>query len=85
MAHSLKPCGWEEIRGFSSHGEYARFVNYIEQQVVRRYAEELVADPSYGKGLIYGGRWFKDGDSGQVWRLGPPDFPFTGLWEPVLR
>jgi len=85
MAHALKPGEWEEIDGFSSPGEYARFVEYIEQQVAHTYAEELEVDPSYGKGMIYGGRWFKDVDSGQVWRLVPPDFPFRGVWEPVSR
>jgi hypothetical protein len=85
MAHSLKPYEWEEIHGFSSPNEYAQFVQYVEQQVVFKYVEELEVDPSYGKGMIYGGRWFKDVDSGQVWRLVSPDFPFMGLWEPVLR
>jgi hypothetical protein len=85
MTQILKPGGWEEIHGFSSPGEYARFLNYIEQLLVRGEAEELGADPSYGKGLIFGGRWFKDVDFGQVWRLVPPDLPFMGLWEPVSR
>ena len=85
MTHSLKPNGWEEIHGFSSPDEYARFVGHIEQQVVLASAEELEVDPSYSKDMIYGGRWFKDVHSGQIWRLVPPDFPFRGVWEPVLR
>lgn len=81
---SIKGCVWEEIRGFASPGEYERFVRYIEGQVAAGQAEEIAVDPNYGRGEIYGGRWFRDLDSSQVWRLVPPDFPFTGLWEPVL-
>lgn len=74
---------WEEIHGFKSPGEYDRFVEYIEKQVEIGYAKELQPDQNYGKGEIYGGRWFEDVDSGEVWRLIPPDIPFRGLWEPV--
>lgn len=74
---------WEEIHGFASPGEHERFVHYIEQQVAAGLACELPADPLYSKGMIYGGRWFQDIDSGAVWRLIAPDFPFRGLWEPV--
>ena len=75
---------WEEIHGFSSLGEFRRFEAYIEKQVSDREAEELEPDPEYGKGEIFGGRWFRDVESGQVWRLLEPDFPFKGLWEPVV-
>ena len=83
MAYSLKPCVWEEIHGFYSPSEYARFVKYIEQQIAELQAEEITVNPNYGKGEVYGGRWFRDIDSAQVWRLVAPDFPFRGLWEPV--
>lgn len=85
MDSSLKLCIWEEIHGFDSLSEYSRFVKYIEDQLVQGQAEEQTADPNYGVGEIYGGRWFKDIDSGQVWRLVAPDFPFKGLWEPIKR
>lgn len=84
MDRSLMQCDWDEIHGFSSSGEYERFVKYIEGQVRLGQAEELIADQNYEKGMVYGGRWFKDINSGQIWRLVPPDFPFKGLWEPVL-
>ncbi len=74
---------WEEIHGFSGPGEYQRFVRYIEQQIVVGAARELQVDPLYGKGMIYGGRWFQDVETGAVWRLVAPDIPFRGLWEPV--
>lgn len=74
---------WEEIHGFSSPSEYQRFVAYIEQQVVAGHAEEIPVSATYGKGEIYGGRWFRDQETKEIWRLVPPDFPFKGLWEPV--
>lgn len=76
---------WEQIHGFASPGEYQRFIRYIEAQVNEGYAEEVLPDPRYGPGEIYGGRWFRHLESGQVWRLVPPDFPFRGVWEPVHR
>ena len=47
-------------------------------------AKELPAEPLYGKGMIYGGRWFRDVETGAVWRLVAPDPPSRGLWEPVV-
>jgi hypothetical protein len=74
---------WEEIRGFTSPGEYRRFLRYIEEQVSSGAARERPADAQYGKGMIFGGRWFQDVETGTVWRLVPPDPPFQGIWEPV--
>jgi hypothetical protein len=74
---------WEEIHGFNSPGEYKRFCDYIEKQVLLGCAIERVADPNYEKGLLYGGRWFEERDTKEIWRLVPPDFPFRGLWEKV--
>jgi hypothetical protein len=80
----LEPCSWEEIHGFVSPGEYDRFVRYLEAQVEQGQADEVPANPAYAASEIYGGRWFKHCDSGQVWRLVAPDFPLKGLWEPVV-
>ena len=74
---------WEEIHGFNSLDEYNRFLRYIEKQVSDKIAEEIDPDPNYGKGEIYGGRWFKHLETGEIWRLIPPDIPFKGLWELV--
>ena len=76
---------WEEIHGFASPGEYNRFVQYVEDQVRSGVAREIPADPLYGQGMIYGGRWFQDIETAAVWRLVAPDSPFRGLWEPVNR
>ena len=75
---------WEEIYGFESPSEYNSFVRYIEEQVSRGIARELPVDPLYGKGMIYGGRWFEDVETGAVWKLVAPDSPFRGLWEPIV-
>lgn len=74
---------WEEIQGSQTPGEYRRFVDCLEAQARAGIARELPADPDYGRGEVYGGRWFQDIESGEVWRLVPPDPPFTGLWERV--
>ena len=74
---------WEEIHGFQTPGEYQRFVEYIARQTAAGLARELTVDPRYGRGEVYGGLWFQDLESGEVWRLVPPDPPFTGLWERV--
>ena len=74
---------WYEIDGFSSPGEYDRFCAYLRRQVDARVAEPVAADPQYGPGEIYGGRWYLNRETGEIWRLVPPDFPFKGLWEKV--
>jgi len=74
---------WEEIHGFATPGEYVRFLGYLDQLVAAFQAVEVPVDQEYGRGEIYGGRWFRDVESGAVWRLVPPDPPFRGLWEPV--
>lgn len=75
----------DEIHGFRSPGEYARFVEYLEARVSAGLFEEVEADESYGRGEIYGGRWFRDLATGMTWRLVSPDPPFRGLWERVAR
>lgn len=74
---------WEEIHGFSSLSEYQRFVQYIETQKNSGWVKEIEPDPKYCDGMIYGGRWFQDIETGETWRLVEPDIPFKGLWEPV--
>ncbi|NTV15098.1 MAG: hypothetical protein HGA96_14405 [Desulfobulbaceae bacterium] len=75
---------WEEIHGFTSPSEFKRFIEYLEDQVVAGTAEEIEVDPEYSRGEIYGGRWFRDRKTGEIWRLVPPDIPFKGLWEPIV-
>jgi hypothetical protein len=76
---------WEEIHGFTSPGEYDRFVKYLHGQVTSGLAEEVEVDENYGRGEIYGGRWFKDAETGSVWRLVPPDPPFKQREQEMIR
>jgi len=73
----------EEIHGFASPGEFDRFIRYIEDQANMGLVQEVKPDLSCHKGEIYGGRWFKDINTNETWRLVEPDFPFKGLWEKV--
>jgi hypothetical protein len=65
--------------------EYERFVKFIEEQVAAGHLKEFSVDMEYGKGGIYGGRWFFDVENAETWRLASPDFPFRGLWETIAR
>ena len=79
----MNGCDWEEIRGFASPGEYQRFVGYIEELVSSGQAREIPVDLAYSSNQVYGGRWFANTNTGEIWRLVEPDFPRKGLWEPV--
>lgn len=74
---------WEEIHGFTTPGEYKTFCAYIDAQVASGIAQERDPDPDYQRTAIFGGRWFEDAETGEIWRLIPPDFPFRGLWERI--
>jgi hypothetical protein len=78
-------CPWEEIHGFTVPSEYNCFIKYIEKQIHNNEVEEIEINPDYGFGEIYGGRWFKYLVTGEIWRLIAPDFPFKGLWEPLIK
>lgn len=73
----------EEISGFQSPGEFARFQAFLEAGVAKGELREISPDPSYHAGEIYGGRWFELTSDKTVWRLISPDPPFTGLFERV--
>ena len=80
----INNCNWERINGFSSIGEYNRFVLWLESQVISGVIENIpVSNPS--KDLIFGVEeaWFKCSESKEIWRLISPSFPFAGLWEPL--
>jgi len=75
---------FEEIHGFASPGEYKRFLAYLKNQCEVNILKEIPPDPTYNKGEIYGGTWFKELETGYIWRLLEPDPPFYGLWERVV-
>ncbi len=74
---------WEPIDEFASPGEFQRFLRFLEGHIALGDIIEIPMDPSYGRGALYGGRWFCDANSHEIWRLIPPDFPFRGVWERV--
>jgi len=78
-----KELSWKRISCFNSPGEYKLFCKYIHYNIKDGLAEEIKPDPDYGEGQVYGGRWFKNKSTGEIWRLIEPDFPFKGLWEKV--
>lgn len=84
-SNNMMNTAWEEIHGFASMGEYYRFVEFIEKQIDSGDVVKIEAVPDYGAGEIYGGRWFKNQDTNEIWRLVSPDMPFKGLWEPVIE
>ena len=75
----------EKIADFRSPGEFQRFTDFLDGGVKSGLLEEIPPDPNYHAGEIYGGRWFRRKDDGSVWRLIPPDPPFTGLFEMVRK
>lgn len=74
-----------KIYGFESRGEHQRFCTYLDGQIASGIVQEKSPDPTYQKGMIFGGRWFEDSATKEVWRLVPPDFPFRGLFEKIER
>jgi hypothetical protein len=76
---------WYEIHGFSSLGEFDRFAEYLRREVDAGDAKEVAVDEDYSHGEVYGGSWYRDHETGEIWRLVPPDPPFLGLWERVVH
>ena len=74
---------FQEVRSFRSPGEYADFLSLLEISISSGDLSEVPVDPRYGPGELYGGRWFRVAETGEVWRLLEPDFPFRGRWERV--
>ena len=74
--------GWDEIHGFSSPGEYQRFMTWLAEAVEEGALVEIEVDEPYSGSWMFDERWFRSG-SGQVWRLVAPDAPFRGVFAQV--
>ena len=74
----------DEIHGFQSLRDFSNFSLQLEALVSAGFLTEVTVDANYGRGEIYGGRWFRRANEDATWRLVPPDFPFRGLWEPIV-
>ena len=75
----------EEIRGFRSLLEYQRFLEHIDDRLAEGALVDTDVHENYPKSGIAGERWFTHVESGETWRLVPPDFPQRGGWERVLK
>jgi len=72
---------WQEIDLFTSLDEYKVLKKCIENSVQTGNTEEIKPDPDCIPGYFYGERWFLHQETGEIWRLVPPDFPFRGYWK----
>jgi hypothetical protein len=73
---------WEEIHGFDSPGEFARFEAWLASQIEQGDAEEIPVDEPYGS-PYFTERWIRDPDTREVWRVVAPEQPFRGVFIPV--
>ncbi|RZS44752.1 hypothetical protein EV193_101630 [Herbihabitans rhizosphaerae] len=70
---------WEEIHGFESASEFARFEKWIRDAVTEGSLTEVPVGERYGDIAAFDERWFRE-PAGQAWRLVAPDPPFTGVF-----
>ena len=81
----MKQCPWEKINDFRRYSEFDQFVEWINDQVTSNLAKELPVKNRYIGSTIFQEKWFLHISSGQVWRVVWPDFPFTGVFEPIEK
>jgi hypothetical protein len=74
---------WEEIPGFQSHDELARFEQWLSSQIALGFAVELAVQEPYMSCSMLEERWFRHVKTAVDWRLVRPDYPFRGLFKPV--
>lgn len=73
---------WDEIHGFASPGEFARFERWVAAAIDESLLVAVdVQDPYSGLPML-NERWYRT-PSGSVWRLVAPDPPFRGVFERV--
>ena len=76
---SRNPEGWDEIQGFTSSGEYRRFLIWIQSALNEGALVEIPVGARYGPSEMLDERWF-EAPSGQRWRLVAPEPPFLGVF-----
>ena len=45
--------------------------------------EEVPVEVRYSNAGLLKERWYRNTETGEVWRLVEPDYPFQGVWERV--
>jgi hypothetical protein len=77
---------WTPIHGFRSPHEYRSFVTCIDEQTKLGLVLEVEYDATCGAVRTEGERWFRNMETGEVWKLLVPDPGyFQGAWVPVER
>ena len=76
----MSDCKWYEIDGFASPYEVNSFASYLARQVAEGHAEEV---PPKGDEPAGNARCFRCKQTGDIWRLIPPQGSMRGCWQPV--
>lgn len=76
------PESWDRIEGFTSPGEFQRFLLWIQSALDEGALVEIAVQERYGPSEMFDERWF-EARSGQRWRLVAPEPPFLGVFLPV--
>ena len=76
---SRNPERWDEIRGFTSPGEYQGFLIWIQLALDEGALVEIPVRARYGPSEMLDERWF-EAPSGKRWRLVAPETPFMGVF-----
>jgi hypothetical protein len=74
-----------EIKGFDSPAHFREFRQEVEDAVERGELTRVPVTQPFINAYISGAwdeKWYM-ADSGDVWRLVRPDFPFAGVFEKV--
>ncbi|MGN6611683.1 MAG: hypothetical protein ACTHLJ_07885 [Angustibacter sp.] len=71
--------GWDEIEGFTSPGEFQRFLLWVQSALDEGALAEIPVQARYGPSAMFEERWF-EAPSGQRWRLVAPEPPFLGVF-----
>ncbi len=80
----MSKCDWEEIDYFSSYKEFERFLYWINDQIKKDIAKEVIVQSPYS-GSFFTEKWFLHKNSSTIWRLVFPEIPFKGIFKLVSQ
>ena len=83
MDDTIKPLPWEPIQRFSDQFEFARFCDWINENITSGRAVEVDVQIRYRGIESLTEKWFEHLNSQTTWRLVYPDGPFRGLFEQI--
>jgi len=79
----INACSWEEIPGFTSMSEYKRFCIWLEEQIRDELIEKIPVNEMHNNATDLKEYLYRCKETGEIWRLVEPNFPFRGVWLPV--